>query len=52
MFLQKPQKMLLCSPVAGLSNATFVTVPESSTNEIGKEPRLPAAGGGQSWLVG
>jgi len=52
LFLQKPQKTLVCSPVPGLSIAVFETVPESRTKEIGKAPRFPAAGGGQSWLVG
>ena len=34
------------------STAVFVTVPESSLKEIGSAPRLDAADGGQSWLVG
>jgi len=32
--------------------AVLVTVPESSTKLMGSAPRLLAAGGGQSWLVG
>ena len=46
---QKPQNTFI-SP--GRSTAVFVTVPESSLKEIGSAPRLDAADGGQSWLVG
>src|SRR2546426_110111 len=38
LFLQKPQKMLVCSPARGLSIAVLLTVPESSAKAIGKEP--------------
>jgi len=52
LFLQNPQKMCVCSPAAGLSNAVLVIVPVSSVKPIGKAPRLAADRPGQSWLVG